>query len=163
MRRRSAFLLALAVVGAPLCAVADPAKAPAQQAPLSAPVAEAARVLDAFHAALGRGDTAAALALLADDALIFEEGGAERGKAEYAAHHLAADAAFAQAVPSTRARRTGHSHGELAALFSEGRTRGAYKGKAVDRLTTETALLRRDRGRWVIVHLHWSSRGAPAS
>ncbi len=40
--------------------------------------AGAGQVVDAFHAALRAGDTAKAAALLADDALIFEAGYAER-------------------------------------------------------------------------------------
>lgn len=45
--------------------------------------------VDSFHAALARGDTAAAAAAFSNDALIYEHGGAERSKAEYAGHPLA--------------------------------------------------------------------------
>jgi hypothetical protein len=37
---------------------------------------------------------------------------------------------------------------------------GTYKGKAVDRLTTETMVLRRVGAAWKIVHIHWSSAAA---
>lgn len=122
------------------------------------PVARAAAaVVDAFHAALARGDTKTALTLLADDALVFETGGVERGKSEYAAHHLAADAAFSQAVPATRTRRTGDAINRIAWIGSEGRTTGNYKGKPVDRITSETMVLRRVGSAWKIVHIHWSS------
>jgi ketosteroid isomerase-like protein len=124
------------------------------------PGASPEAVVDAFHAALSTGDTANAAALLADDALIFEEGHAERSKAEYAAHHLPADAAFSRAVPSKVTRRTGGSDGKLAWFASEGRTSGICEGKALDRVTTETMVLRRDEGGWTIVHIHWSSRAA---
>src|SRR3990170_3043923 len=67
----------------------------------------AAAVVDAFHAALRRGDTKAALSYLAENALIYEAGGVERGREEYASHHLGADSAFAQAVPGTLTRRAG--------------------------------------------------------
>lgn len=129
--------------------------APQDSAPPSARAATA--VVDAFHAALARGDTKAALALLADNALIFESGGVERGKAEYAAHHLAADAAFSQAVPGSRTRRTGSATDSMAWIASEGRTTGTYKGKPVDRITSETMVLRRAGSAWKIVHIHWSS------
>jgi ketosteroid isomerase-like protein len=117
----------------------------------------AAAVVDAFHGALRRGDTRAAAALLANDALIFEEGGAERTKAEYAAHHLSADAEFSKVVTSTVTRRAGGSNGALAWITSEGRMAGSYKGKALDRATTETMVLRRSAGAWKIIHIHWSS------
>lgn len=150
----------------PLSAQAHPqphgAAAAAVEAPQ--PPAEAAKVVDAFHAALRRGDTAAAAASLADAVLIFEAGGAERSKAEYAASHLPGDAAFAQAVGSDLARRIGGGGGgDLAWVASEGRTKGRYKERDVDRLTTETMILRRQGGAWKIVHAHWSSRAAAAA
>lgn len=117
----------------------------------------AASTVDAFHAALRRGDSAAALALVVEEALVFEEGRAERSKAEYAAHHAAADAAFSKAVPSVRSRRTGHAAGDLAWIASESRTKGNFKGRAVDRIMVETMVLRRTAGAWRIVHIHWSS------
>jgi ketosteroid isomerase-like protein len=121
----------------------------------------AAAAVDAFHSALRRGDTQGALAMLAEEAIVFEEGGAERSRSEYAAHHLAADAAFSQAVPSTRTRRTGFSAGNLAWIASEGRTQGSFNGRAVDRTTAETMVLRRTGGGWKIVHIHWSSAAGP--
>jgi ketosteroid isomerase-like protein len=137
---------------------------PAAQGPSGDAVAasgrRAAEVVQSFHAALRRGDTRSAAALLADDALIFESGGVERSKAEYASHHLPADAAFAKAVPSARTRRTGYAIGDLAWIATEGRTTGTYNDKPVDRVTTETMLLRRMGKSWKIVHIHWSS-GAP--
>jgi ketosteroid isomerase-like protein len=117
-----------------------------------------AAVVEAFHSALKSGDTNAALALLGADVLIYEEGGAERTRAEYASHHLAADAAFAAATSHTIVRRTGGVSGNLAWVSSEGRTTGLYKTRPVDRVTAETMVLRRDRDGWRIEHIHWSSR-----
>ncbi len=113
--------------------------------------------VDNFHAALRRGDTSSATGFLASDVLIFEGGGVERTKAEYASHHLAADAAFTQAVPSVLTRRAGYAIGQTAWIASEGRTTGTYKGKPVDRVTAETIVLRREGRDWKIVHIHWSS------
>ena len=117
----------------------------------------AAAVVDAFHAALQRGETKAALSYLAADALIYEAGGVERGRQEYASHHLGADAAFAQAVPGTVTKRAGEAVGAVAWIATEGRTTGTYKDKAIDRVTTETMVLRRVGGVWKIAHIHWSS------
>ena len=104
-----------------------------------------------------RDSTKAALGFLANDALIFEAGGVERGKAEYASHHLAADAAFSQAVPARITRRAGEAVGNVAWIATEGRTTGTYKGKPVDRRTVETMVLRRTAAGWKIAHIHWSS------
>jgi ketosteroid isomerase-like protein len=117
----------------------------------------AAAVVDAFHAALRRGDTKVALSHLAENALIYEAGGVERGRKEYASHHLGADSAFAQAVPGKVTRRAGEAVGNIAWIATEGRTTGTFKEKAVDRVTTETMILRRVGRTWKIVHIHWSS------
>ncbi|HYE29178.1 MAG TPA: nuclear transport factor 2 family protein [Allosphingosinicella sp.] len=141
-----------------LLAWASPAAAgEADSEPVAVAARAAAATVDAFHAALRAGDTEAAAALLADDALIFEEGGAERSKAEYAARHLAADAAFSKAVPGVRTRRRGDSAGGMAWIASEGRSKGRYRGTDVDRVTAETMVLRRSGEAWRIVHIHWSS------
>jgi ketosteroid isomerase-like protein len=151
-----AILAASIAFGAPLLAH-EPTATAAQPASLSASARGPAAVVDAFHAALRRGDTRSAATLLAEDALIFESGGAERSKAEYAGHHLAADAAFTQAVPSTVTRRAGKAIGALAWIATEGRLTGTYKGKAIDEVTTETMVLRRVGQSWKITHIHWSS------
>jgi ketosteroid isomerase-like protein len=149
-------LAGLVMGGAPVAAHEPAPKAVTTNA-IPASARDAAKTVDAFHAALHRGDTNAASALLAEDALIFESGGVERTKAEYAAHHLPADAEFSRAVSSVVTRRAGHAAGILAWIASEGRTTGQYKGKPLDLLTTETMILRRTHGSWKIVHIHWSS------
>ncbi|MEP7130894.1 MAG: DUF4440 domain-containing protein [Sphingomicrobium sp.] len=151
---------------AALLAIAFPVSAhqsskPSQPSGLPASVRSAAATVNAFHAALHRGDAPAAAALLADNALIFEEGGVERSKAEYVAHHLPADAAFSKIVALNVTRRAGGGGGALAWIASEGRMTGIYKGKAVDRVTTETMLLRQAGGGWKIIHIHWSSAALP--
>lgn len=152
---RGAALASLLVL-APTASAAPPAPVPAEALP--EPARAAAAAVDAFHAALRRGDEKAALALVADDALVFEEGRAERSKSEYAASHAAADAAFSKAVSSVRSRRTGHAAGDLAWIAGESRTKGSFKGQDIDRIMVETMVLRRDSaGAWKIVHIHWSS------
>lgn len=154
------FVSALALAGATPPAGAHDPKAPSTAATAQPVPGEPAAVVDAFHAALAAGNIAAALDRLSDNAVVFESGGVERGKAEYAAHHAAADAAFAAAVPSRSVRRTGQAFGDTAWILTEGRTKGTYKDKPVDRVTTETMVLRREGGVWRIVHIHWSSAAA---
>lgn len=152
--RTAAIVMLLALV--PRASAAPPAPAPAESQPALA--REAAAAVDAFHAALRRSDPAAALALVADDALVFEEGRAERSKAEYARSHAGADAAFSKAVSTKRLSRTGQAGADLALIASESRTKGRFRGQDVDRIMVETMVLRRDpAGAWKIVHIHWSS------
>ena len=142
-------------------AVAHPEEKHSESAAQVTAVAPSARpaaaVVDAFHAALRQSDTNRAQSYLADNALIYEAGGVERGRQEYASHHLGADAAFARAVPGRVTRRAGEAAGNIAWIATEGRTTGTYKGKAVDRITSETMVLRRIGRSWKIVHIHWSS------
>ena len=158
--------LAMAVSASLLAATATVAHPAPQAAPLvqagRLASAAAARVVDDFHAALARGDTSAAASMLSGAVIIFEGGSAERSLTEYATAHLPADAAFEQAVGSQLVQRSGEVSGDMAWVASEGRTKGQFKGRDVDRVTTETAVLRRVDGRWQIVHLHWSSHAAQA-
>jgi ketosteroid isomerase-like protein len=158
-RRRLIALAAICFAGSPAAVAQAP---PAPTVNISSPsAAEAASVVDAFHAALRRNDTAAALALLTDDVLIFEGGRVERSKAEYAGHHAPADAAYAAAVTSTLQKRTATADGASAWIASESRATGRYKDKPVDQLTTESIVLRKEADGWRIAHIHWSSRAAP--
>ncbi|KQY85018.1 nuclear transport factor 2 family protein [Brevundimonas sp. Root1423] len=125
---------------------------------VAAGAAEAATAVDAFHAALKGGDTAAALALMSPDVMIFEGGYVERSRDEYASHHLGSDAAFAASSQAVVERRSGWIDGAVAWITSEGRTTGQFNGRPVDSLTTETMVLKRHADGWRIHHIHWSSR-----
>lgn len=147
-----------------LATIPGVAAAQNSHAPLSTVISseaeEAAKAVDAFHAALAKGDGATAAALLAEDVLIYEGGHAERSRAEYASHHAGADAAYAAAVPSKLTHRNGFVDGNTAWIVSESRATGTYKDKPVDRVTTETMILRKTAEGWRIAHIHWSSRAA---
>ena len=110
-----------------------------------------------FHEALVRGDSVAALALLADDAVILEAGGIE-SRAEYRAHHLGADIRFAAAVPA----RAGPLHvrvvGDVAWVTSTSEAAGTFEGRSVNSAGAELAILTRTPRGWRIRAIHWSSR-----
>lgn len=154
---KSNLIAAALLVSASQALLVGHASAQATHEALPAPARAPAAAVDGFHAALARGDTQSALNFLADGALIFEGGAVERSKAEYAAHHLAGDAAFSQAVPGIRHHRSGDAIGDIAWIASDGHTTGTYKDKRVDRRTTETMVLKRIGDSWKIVHIHWSS------
>ncbi len=132
---------------------AKPATASVADAAAATPIA----IVDAFHAALASGDTRSALDLLADDVLIFESGGVERSRAEYASHHLAADAAFSAAVHRTLVSRSHGEAGNAAWVMSVETVTGAYRGRPINSRSVETMLVRKAAGQWRIVHIHWSS------
>lgn len=153
---RSITLLTASILVTPLAAQTPSAAVPpsSAQAVMSD---QAATTVDLFHQALQRGDLTAASSLIASDALIYESGGVERSKAEYAAHHLSADAAFASATKRTVTRRSNHLSGDLAWVATESTTGGTYKGRAISSKSTETMILRREGSAWLIAHIHWSS------
>lgn len=125
---------------------------------LSQAAAPAVAAVEAFHAALGSGEAAAVLALLAEDVVVLEEGGAERSRQEYAGHHLPSDMAYAAATTAEVTRRAASVEGDVAWVLTEGRTTGVFNGRPIDRLTAETMILKRDGDVWRIRHIHWSSR-----
>ncbi len=121
---------------------------------------EAARVASAvaaFHAALAQGDSAAALALLAPDAQVLESGSPET-LAEYRAHHLPADIAFAQAVPNERQVLRVVVVDSVAWLTATSHAQGTFRGRPVNSDGVELMVLTRGADRWRIRAIHWSSR-----
>jgi len=130
--------------------------APAQARAQSDEAAVSA-VVDAFREALARGDSATALAQLADDVIILESGGVETLE-QYRSGHLSGDMRFAQAV----ARERGEIHvtvrGDVAWAHSTSTTRGRMGEREIDSQGAELMVLARVDGAWKIEAIHWSSR-----
>ena len=119
-------------------------------------------VVERFHRALADGDSAAALALLSDDVVILESGDLE-SRADYRAHHLPADIAFARAVRGERGALRVSVRGDVAWASGTSTSQGEFRGRAVDSAGAELMVLSRDGGGWRIRAIHWSSRRrAPA-
>ena len=113
--------------------------------------------VNAFHEALGSGEGAAAMKLLAPDAIIIE-GGATETRSEYESHHLGADMEFAKAVPSTRSNVRVQVNGDTAWLSSASRTEGTFKEKPVNSRGAELMVLTKTGDGWRIRAIHWSSQ-----
>jgi ketosteroid isomerase-like protein len=117
-------------------------------------------VVNRYHRALAEGDSAAVLALLAEDAVILESGGIE-SRQEYRSHHLPADIAFVRAVKGTRSPVRVHVRGDVAWATATSTTRGNYGGRAVNADGAELMVLTRAPDGWKINAIHWSSRDLP--
>jgi len=124
--------------------------------PVSADSAVVATVVNDFHAALSRGDSATALALLAADAVILESGSVE-SRSEYRSHHLAEDIKFAKAVGSKRGRLQVTIEGATAWTAATSTTHGQYNGKVINSVGAESMVLTRRGNSWRIRSIHWSS------
>ncbi|MBA4000496.1 nuclear transport factor 2 family protein [Brevundimonas sp.] len=151
-------LAAVLAASGPTAMAHEPTVATASAQVADEAATPAIMIVDAFHAALGSGDGEAVLGLLTEDAMVLEEGGAERSREEYAGHHLPADMAYAAATRSRVTRRAAWVEGDIAWVLTEGRTSGTFNGRSVDRLTAETMILHREADGWRIRHIHWSSR-----
>jgi ketosteroid isomerase-like protein len=116
-----------------------------------------AATVRAFHEALARGDSTAALALLAPDVIILESGGRE-DLDEYRAHHLSADIEFARSVPSRAGPMQVTFVGDVAWASSTSETTGTFRERPISSVGAELIVLSRHEGGWRIRAIHWSSR-----
>ena len=158
VRIPSSLLAPILVLGGALAPLTVPAAPAFAQAHVDS--AAVAAVVERYHHALAEGDSAAALGLLAEDAVIVESGGIE-SRQEYRSHHLPADIAFARAVKGTRSPVRVNVRGDVAWATATGTTRGNYRGKAVNSSGAELMVLTRARDGWKINAIHWSSRSLP--
>jgi hypothetical protein len=133
-------LLALSAISAPLFA-ATPTETVAE-----------------FHDALAAGKSEQASALLSPEIQIYESGYIERSREEYTGHHLKGDIEFAKTTKNKVLRQSERMDGKFAVVMQETETTGKYKGNNVHLFGTETAILEKQDDKWVIVHIHWSSR-----
>ncbi|QDH71781.1 nuclear transport factor 2 family protein [Lysobacter alkalisoli] len=115
-------------------------------------------VVERFSTALRSGDLQGAGALLADDVLILESGGAEHSRDEYLAGHAIHDAAFLKDAHVQVLRRTARAEGDLAWIGTESELHASKDGKAMALSSTETMVLKHTPQGWRIVHIHWSSK-----
>jgi ketosteroid isomerase-like protein len=119
--------------------------------------ADVVAALDRFHAALAAGDSAAVLAFLAPDVAIVESGGVET-LSGYRSGHLRSDIEFAKAIPSQRTATSVQVRGDAAWVVATSVTQGDFRGRAVNSVGAELAVLAREGGTWRLKAIHWSSR-----
>lgn len=116
------------------------------------------QTMASFHAAIAVGDKQAVMALLSPKVVIYESGHAERTREEYAKSHLQSDLEFGKVTQRKVTRQVELAEGSTATVLAEIATSGNFKGKPIDSLGLETAVLEKSGDGWVIVHIHWSSR-----
>lgn len=147
-------MFSLVSVGSP--SLAGESATPTREAAV-APAADALATVTRFAAALKSGDRAGVLACLAPDVVIFEHGGAEMSREEYAQHHLDGDLEYLRAIEVRVVDRRVLNAAERVVVLTRSESSGEFRGKPVASLGTETLVLERRDGNWVIVHVHWSS------
>ena len=119
--------------------------------------AAVAQIVHRFHTALEGADSATALRLLKDDAIILESGAVET-KEEYRSHHLPGDISFARAVRREGGPVRVSVRGDVAWATSTSLVRGTYRDRAINSQSVELMVLERTTEGWRIAAIHWSSR-----
>jgi ketosteroid isomerase-like protein len=148
-------VLLFAALGSARMPATSPAAAVRQAAPSDS--AAIAATIHSYHEALSAGDSLAALSLLTPDAAIVETGGIET-LADYRAHHLASDISFARTVKQTRSGIHVRVRGDMAWATSTSESIGESRGRPVNSVGAELAVLTRTGKGWRISAFHWSSR-----
>ena len=105
---------------------------------------EPSAIVNSFHEALASG-------------VIFEQGGAEMSRDEYASEHLDADIEFSRATSSKAIDQRAQVQGKSAWMLTISETFGSFRGKDVSSRNAETMVLAKTARGWHIVHIHWSS------
>jgi hypothetical protein len=114
--------------------------------------------IDAFHSALRRGDTSAAISLLARDLVVYEFGVIDPTLEAYAFRHLPMDMDMAAASDWGLVERQVGGEGDARWVLSTYRVTGVDTvGNAIDHIVLESAFLVRTGGIFRIAHLHWST------
>jgi ketosteroid isomerase-like protein len=131
----------------PACASAPP---PPNEADIQA-------VVEGFYGAMRKGDTAAAMSLIAPDAVFVESGRLET-RAEYESNHLPLDIEFESKVAGKRAPLRVTFEGNTAWVIATTEYQGEFQGGPVDFVSAQLMVLTRDSGNWKIRSIHWSSR-----
>jgi ketosteroid isomerase-like protein len=117
---------------------------------------EVVRTASRFHDALRNGDTAAVKNLIASDLRVLE-GGEVENRAQYLAHHLAADIEFAKAVRSDRTVVSYTRQGKVAWLVSTSTATGKFNGRDINSVGAELMILSQSQKGWQIRAVQWSS------
>jgi ketosteroid isomerase-like protein len=115
--------------------------------------ADVKAAIESFYAAMKKGDSTAAMAMIAPDAA-FVESGRRETRQQYEESHLPADIDFEKDNTGTRGPWTIHVNGDTA----WGIASTTYDGATPPFVSTQLAVVTRgDDGKWLIRSIHWSS------
>jgi len=119
--------------------------------------AEVTATVESFYAAIKKGDAAAAMSLIAPDAVFVESGKLET-RAEYESNHLPPDIEFGGQVNGKRRPMQVTFNGDTAWVIALTEYAGTFEGDPVDFISAQLVVLTREAGTWRIRSIHWSSR-----
>lgn len=114
-------------------------------------------VLESFYGAMKTGDTAAAMRLIAPDA-VFLEGGRLETRQQYEESHLPADIEFESKVAGKRGPMQIFFEGNTAWVIVTTEYDGEFEDSPVHFQSAQLMVLTRADSGWQIRTIHWSSR-----
>jgi len=123
----------------------------------SADSVTAVAAVERFHGALAASDSALAVSLLADDALVIESG-AIQSRAEYLSHHLGADMKASQGSKGVRSVTNVTVVGAMAYVVSKTETPASGAEGSTASELVELMIVSKSTNGWKIRAVHWSSR-----
>jgi ketosteroid isomerase-like protein len=115
-------------------------------------------IVDDFHTALQNNDTAAALALLSRDLVVFEFGLVDPSIEAYAFAHLPFDMDYKKQTSWEQTSRRMGGSGDVRWVLTTFHILGNKPdGTPIDEIHLETVILTKVADAWRIAHIHWSS------
>ena len=119
--------------------------------------ADVAAVLESFYGAIKRGDSKAAMSVVAHDALFVESGKLET-REQYEKNHLPADIDFEKQVTGKRDPLRITFKDDAAWVIATTTYDGKFEGAPVQFVSAQLMVLSKDADAWKIRSIHWSSR-----
>ena len=119
--------------------------------------ADVKAAIEAFYAAVKKGDPKAAMALIAPDAIFVESGRLET-RQQYEENHLPLDIDFEKQITGKRSPWKITINGDTAWAIASTEYEGTVDGRDLAFASTQlTVVTRGDDGKWLIRSIHWSS------
>jgi ketosteroid isomerase-like protein len=120
--------------------------------------ADVTAAIESFYAAMKKGDTKAAMAMIAPDAMFVESGRIET-RQQYEENHLPLDIGFEKEITGKRSPWQIKINGDTAwGIASTTYDEGTFEGRDVNFVSRQLAVVTRgEDGKWLIRSIHWSS------
>ena len=113
--------------------------------------------LEAFYGSMKTGDTATAMAQIAQDAMFVESGRLET-REQYEKNHFPNDFAFEKQITGKRTPWRVTINGDTAWVIASTTYKGPVDGDEVKFVSSQLAVLTHEMDGWRIRSIHWSSR-----
>ena len=119
--------------------------------------ADVQAAIESFYAAMKKGDSKAAMAMIAPDAMFVESGRLET-RQQYEESHLPSDIDFEKQITGRRSSWQITINGDTAWGIASTTYKGPVDGADVSFVSTQLAVVTRgEDGKWLIRSIHWSS------